>query len=792
MEQSVQRLSLLSAFPTANQETIESIKNPNEEIICAVREALSHCFLPGVYEHDEVEKAEERNPDTEGKDVFARAQKHLNICDTLRKQMGFKPLTNTEKKVLVLHMTKGVYDFRELKYDRKTGEGYWTHPESVAEVLMMIGNITGFKGLVSALKHDHIEDLDASPADLFSKELLTTVLTSEEIEEIENAYKDIFPMIEGLTKLRGGAKDLSILRLLMAAEKDIRVLAIKLADRLHNLRTIEGMSTEKQQSIAIETLKVFYPIAYALGMPEVLQEISGHILKILRENLFNTYEEKCQEQQKNCQNHVTEIQNALLQSNIPHELYFQPPPLCELLEPLFSKWSWKKEDGGAPEEILQNISSENFFEETSFTGSYSLRILVDAEEDIEPAKNALLQKILSAENITAHKRFGVGGYFLRFSTPNASWKIVFNTKKNHELNNRGRLGIFDGETSRKLAYDLRIATETLNFHELVAQKIPIFLPDGERLIVPPDATFLDVFLMSKQNNGIPSAVIIEFPEARTSRKFPLSFPLSLIGGGAKIIEWRAQGEQNMPMWKHICHYPYLAKEKRKDNLSQEEAKTIGKQYVRKICRIFGNENLQVGDERLYLEKLRKKAGIEEELPGDIFERIAREEINEQEDPFALMASIFAKQDKFLIQHRGTNTPGLAHQISQFFTDINLKAISSEEGTNGDATVTLTADFSKDWRKDLEKVQQEKEVVRKRHAQIQEIHQISKGARNPEQIKELRHLLQLQGMSRRKIQIFQRLQRNRIRELMVATLQCAESFPEQQITVHPKKHFFSRK
>ena len=58
------------------------------------------------------------------------------------------------------------------------------------------------------------------------------------------------------------------------------------------------MSTEKQQSIAIETLKVFYPIAYALGMPEVLQEISGHILKILRENLFNTYEEKCQEQQK--------------------------------------------------------------------------------------------------------------------------------------------------------------------------------------------------------------------------------------------------------------------------------------------------------------------------------------------------------------------------------------------------------------------------------------------------------------------------------------------------------------
>ena len=88
---------------------------------------------------------------------------------------------------------------------------------------------------MSALKHDHIEDLDASPADLFLKELLTTVLTSEEIEEIENAYKDIFPMIEGLTKLRGGAKDLSILRLLMAAEKDIRVLAIKLADRLHNL-----------------------------------------------------------------------------------------------------------------------------------------------------------------------------------------------------------------------------------------------------------------------------------------------------------------------------------------------------------------------------------------------------------------------------------------------------------------------------------------------------------------------------------------------------------------------------
>ena len=81
MEQSVQRLSLLSAFPTANQETIESIKNPNEEIICAVREALSHCFLPGVYEHDEVEKAEERNPDTEGK-MFCTCAKIILIFAT--------------------------------------------------------------------------------------------------------------------------------------------------------------------------------------------------------------------------------------------------------------------------------------------------------------------------------------------------------------------------------------------------------------------------------------------------------------------------------------------------------------------------------------------------------------------------------------------------------------------------------------------------------------------------------------------------------------------------------------
>ena len=91
------------------------------------------------------------------------------------------------------------------------------------------------------------------------------------------------------------------------------------------------------------------------------------------------------------------------------------------------------------------------------------------------------------------------------------------------------------------------------------------------------------------------------------RQEPENFPFSSLTHWRrrKIIEWRAQGEQNMPMWKHICHYPYLAKKKERQSLSRR-SKTIGKQYVRKICRIFGNENLQVGDERLYLEKLRKK------------------------------------------------------------------------------------------------------------------------------------------------------------------------------------------
>jgi GTP diphosphokinase / guanosine-3',5'-bis(diphosphate) 3'-diphosphatase len=144
---------------------------------------------------------------------------------------------------------------------RKSGERYINHPMSVALIIASQGldDVT----IAAALLHDAVEDTDISLAD---------------VEAACGA--DVAHIVDGVTKLeriRFDSKEeqqaATMRKMLVAMAKDLRVLMIKLADRLHNMRTIAGFSAEKQHRIASETLDIYAPLAHRLGMGELKQEL---------------------------------------------------------------------------------------------------------------------------------------------------------------------------------------------------------------------------------------------------------------------------------------------------------------------------------------------------------------------------------------------------------------------------------------------------------------------------------------------------------------------------------------
>ncbi len=144
---------------------------------------------------------------------------------------------------------------------RKTGEPYITHPVAVAGILADMG-LDG-EAIVAAILHDTIED---------------TALTRADIEAEFGG--DVADLVDGVTKLdkvhfrdRQEAAAESFRKMVMAMARDLRVILIKLADRLHNMRTIAGMSDEARRRIARETLDIYAPIAQRLGMNRLKAEL---------------------------------------------------------------------------------------------------------------------------------------------------------------------------------------------------------------------------------------------------------------------------------------------------------------------------------------------------------------------------------------------------------------------------------------------------------------------------------------------------------------------------------------
>ena len=140
---------------------------------------------------------------------------------------------------------------------RKSGDPYITHPVAVTEILAEYG--LDAASLAAALLHDTVEDTEIT------------------LHQVEDRFgEEVARLMDGVTKLDRiqysspqEAQAATIRKMVVAMAQDVRVLLIKLADRLHNIRTASALRLEKQQRVARETLDVYVPLAYRLGVQEI-------------------------------------------------------------------------------------------------------------------------------------------------------------------------------------------------------------------------------------------------------------------------------------------------------------------------------------------------------------------------------------------------------------------------------------------------------------------------------------------------------------------------------------------
>ncbi|HEY5524581.1 MAG TPA: bifunctional (p)ppGpp synthetase/guanosine-3',5'-bis(diphosphate) 3'-pyrophosphohydrolase [Clostridium sp.] len=253
-----------------------------------------------------------------------------------------------------IDMVKKAYSFADEAHKsqmRESGEPYIIHPVDVAEILAELGMDTS--SIVAGLLHDVLEDTECS---------------FKEMSEIFNA--EIAALVDGVTKLgqieyktKEEQQSDNVRKMLLAMAKDIRVIIIKLADRLHNMRTLKFMPKEKQKLKAKETLDIYAPLAHRLGMSKIKWELEDLSFRYLHEDeyyeLVHDIAEKRGERESYTEKIIEQIINSLEDAGIDSDIDGRPKHFYSIYRKMVDK----------------NKSLEQIFDLTA------IRVLVNSVKD---------------------------------------------------------------------------------------------------------------------------------------------------------------------------------------------------------------------------------------------------------------------------------------------------------------------------------------------------------------------------------------------------------------------------
>lgn len=238
---------------------------------------------------------------------------------------------------------------------RKSGEPFIFHPLTVAEICVEeIG--LGTTSIIAALMHDVVEDTDI------------------ELSDIERNFgKKIARIVDGLTKIRGvfeygtSQQAENFRKMLFTLSEDVRVILIKLADRLHNMRTLESMPRNKQLKVASETIYLYAPLAHRLGLNAIKTELEDLYLRFTDRPVYNTIAQKIDAtraaRNKFIKQFMVPINDELQKLKIKFDIKGRP-------KSIYSIWNKMRR---------QNIPFEEVYD------LFAIRIVLDTPVDLEKA-----------------------------------------------------------------------------------------------------------------------------------------------------------------------------------------------------------------------------------------------------------------------------------------------------------------------------------------------------------------------------------------------------------------------
>ena len=235
-----------------------------------------------------------------------------------------------EVPVLVLASAIDYATEKHAGQKRKSGEPYINHPLAVAGILIEWG--MDIDTVVAGVLHDTVEDTDAT------------------LDELESLFgRDVAFLVDGVTKVsraRAGMRSLdsylphtkdNLTKLMIAVGEDVRVIIIKLADRLHNMRTLQFMSPEKQKKIARETIEVFAPLADRLNMGRVRVQLEELSFKYLMPKDFHRTKSLMDSRLKKSQRKLDRVRREVEARLKEEKLVFQMDGRVKSVYSLFKK-----------------------------------------------------------------------------------------------------------------------------------------------------------------------------------------------------------------------------------------------------------------------------------------------------------------------------------------------------------------------------------------------------------------------------------------------------------------------
>jgi GTP pyrophosphokinase len=401
---------------------------------------------------------------------------------------------------------------------RKSGEPYILHPLAVAKICAEeIG--LGVRSTICSLLHDTVEDTDIS------------------LEDIKREFgEEITRIVDGLTKIanvidvNASQQAENFKKILLTLTDDPRVILIKLADRLHNMRTLDSMKREKQLKISSETVYIYAPLAHRMGLYTIKTEMEDLAMKYMEPETYKEIARKLAETKKERTKYINEfikpIREKLEKANLPAEIYGRP-------KSIHSIWNKMKKKGVEFEEVYD---------------LFAIRAILDSPTEKEKEDCWKVYSMITDEYNPSPERLRdwlsnpkANGYEALHTTvmgPQGKWvEVQIRTRRMNEIAEKGlaahwkyKEGTTDESRFDKWFQQIREVitnqeADTIDFLQdfktsFLAEEIYVYTPKGDVKMLPVGSTALDFAF------AIHSAIGVKTIGAKVNHKLvPISHKL---------------------------------------------------------------------------------------------------------------------------------------------------------------------------------------------------------------------------------------------------------------------------